>query len=151
MSREELERMIVDASDGELNASEIEKLESELQHHPDLLQDYQAIMGLPDFADLYDTDLDTDRHQASIDEIKGNLYKQLSEPNSFEMVSLNWFRRYALAASLAIFAITSIFTFVQQQSEQVESEEVVEEMFYPVDETSIAESYVLYFEGLSDD
>lgn len=149
-SREELERLIIDASDGELNKPEIEKLENELQNHPDLYQDYKAIINLPDFSNAYLEDLETSRYQASIKKIRKSLHNFASEPDSFETISLTWFRRYALAASLAIFAVTSAYSFIQSQEVQTDSEAVFEEVFYPVEE-SMADSYVLYFEDLTDE
>lgn len=151
MKKEELERLIVDASDGILTASEIENLEKELRNHPDLAEDYQAIMKLPDLSNLYLEDLQTEKHQSSIRNIKQRIRELSYAPDTFEVISLNWFRRYALAASLAIFAITSLLSFMQLGEEQPDSEEVAEEMFYPVDENSIAENYVLYLEDLSDE
>ncbi|WP_234567370.1 hypothetical protein [Rhodohalobacter sp. 614A] len=149
MKREELERLIVDASDGVLTASEIEKLENELHKHPDLYEDYQSIMKLPDLSTLYPADLQTENFGRSIQNIKQSIRDFSYVPDSFEVISLNWFRRYALAASLAVFAITSLFSLIPFGKEQVDSEEVVEEYFYPVDENSIAENYVLYLEDLS--
>lgn len=150
MNREELERLIVDASDGVLNTSEIEKLENELKNHPDLYEDYHAIMKLPDFSPLYQVNLETE-HQLSIRKIKQGIRDLSYVADSFEVISLNWFRRYALAASLAIFAITSLFTFIQQRNTQVDRDEVVDELFYPLDENSVAENYVLYLEDLSEE
>lgn len=150
MNREELERWIVDASDGVLNTSEIEKLENELQSYPDLYEDYLAIMRLPDFSHLYQVNLKTG-YQSSIRKIKQDIRDLSYVPDSFEVISLNWFRRYVLAASLAIFAITSMFTFIQQRDVQVDRDEVVGELFYPLDESSVAENYVLYLEDLSEE
>ena len=151
MNREELERLIVDASDGVLSSHEIQRLEKELLNHSDLYEDYQAIMNLPDVLALYQADLNADRHQSSIQKIQMAIRDLPSGTESFEIITLNWFRRYALAASIAIFAVTSVFSLVQSQDEQVDSEEVVEELFYPVDENSLAENYVLYFEDLSEE
>lgn len=150
MNREELERRIVDASDGVLNTSEIKKLENELENHPDLYEDYLAIMRLPDFSHLYQVNL-KNGYQSSIRKIKQDIRDLSYVPDSFEVISLNWFRRYALAASLAIFAITSMFTFIQQRDVQVDRDEVVDELFYPLDESSVAENYVLYLEDLSEE
>lgn len=151
MKREKLERLIVDASDGVLTTSEIEALKKELRNHPDLAQDYQAIMKLPDLSNLYQADVATESHHSSIRSIKQSIRDLSYVPDSFEIISLNWFRRYALAASLAIFAVTSLFSFITLGEEPIDSDEVVQEMFYPVDENSIAETYVLYLEDLSDE
>lgn len=150
MTREELERFIVDASDGVLNASEIVELERELQDHPDLYEDYQAIMKLPDLNRLYQIDSEVVRHQSSITSIKQSIREISEKAESFEMVTLNWFKRYALAASFAIFAITSVFSFIQSQNVEVESEMITEEYFYPADE-STTDSYVLYLEELAEE
>lgn len=151
MKRAELERLIVDASDGVLTAGEIKNLEKELRNYPDLYEDYKSIMKLPDLLNLYQADLETVNHQSSIRTIKQSIRDLSYVPETFEVISLNWFRRYALAASLAIFAITSLFSFIELGDQQADSEEVVEEYFYPVDENSIAENYVLYLEDLSDE
>lgn len=150
MEREKLERLIVDASDGVLSSHEIKELENKLRDHPELYEDYRAIMNLPDIADIYQADLETGHYQFSIQKIQRNI-REISEiPNSFEVISLNWFRRYALAASLAIFAVTSLFSFIQSDDDETDSEVVVEEMFYPV-ENSLADNYVLYFEDLTEE
>ncbi|NBC04707.1 MAG: hypothetical protein GVY20_13505 [Bacteroidetes bacterium] len=147
MKREELERLIVDASDGLLNSKQIQKLEVELQNHPDLLEDYLAIMNLPDLTNLYQTDLNLSQHSSSIRSIKQRI-RDLSGPGeSFEMVTLDWFRRYALAASIAIFAITSVFSMIQSQDTVTDSELIAEEYFYPADENR-TDSYVLYLEEM---
>lgn len=150
MKREELERLIVDASDGILNVEETEKLERELRSFPDLLEDYQAIMNLPELATLYQTELEFERHQSSIHAIKQRVREMANKTESFEMITLDWFRKYALAASIAIFAITSVFSFIQSQNIETESEMVAEEYFYPADE-STTESYVLYLEEMAEE
>jgi len=147
MKREELERLIVDASDGLLNSKQIQKLEVELQNHPDLLEDYLAIMNLPDLTNLYQIDSKLSHHKSSIRSIKQGI-RDLSGPGeSFEMVTLDWFRRYALAASIAIFAITSVFSMIQSQDTVTDSELIAEEYFYPADENT-TDSYVLYLEEM---
>lgn len=150
MKREELERLIVDASDGVLNASEIEKLENELQNHPDLFEDYLAIMKLPNLNRLYQIDSEVIQHQSSIKAIKQSIRDISDKAESFEMITLHWFKRYALAASFAIFAITSVFSFIQSQNVEVESEMIAEEYFYPADE-STTDSYILYLEELAEE
>lgn len=150
MKRDELERLIVDASDGMLNASEIRKLEAELQNYPDLYEDYQAIMKLPDLHKLYQPNLETVQHQSSIQSIKQSIREVSKKGNSFEMVTLDWFRRYALAASIAIFAFTSVFSFMQSQDRETDSEMIAEEYFYPADE-STTDSYVFYLEELAEE
>lgn len=152
-SREELERLIVDASDGLLNSSEINNLERELQHYPDLNRDYRSIMNLPGFGSLYHDDLNADRHHSSIQKIRQGIRNLSYKPDSFEIISLNGFKRYALAASLAVFAVTSIFTLQRQriQPDTLNTEEVVQEFFYPADNLSLADSYVLYLEELPED
>lgn len=150
MKREELERLIVDASDGVLNTSEIQKLEAELQDYPDLYEDYRAIMNLPDLNRLYHMDSEIVQHQSSIQSIKQGIRELSNKANSFEVITLDWFRRYALAASITIFAVTSLFSFVQSQNTETESEMVAEEYFYPADE-STTDSYVLYLEELAEE
>lgn len=146
MNREKIERLIVDASDGVLSATEIEQLEEELVRHPDLNEDYRAIMKLPELADLYEAEVKTEHYQSSIQKIRDNIRNLSPVSESFEVVSLNWFRRYALAASIAIFAVTSVFSFIQSRHETSSSEEIIEELFYPIDDNLTADSYVLYLE-----
>lgn len=150
MKREELERLIVDASDGILSASEIEQLEGELENHPDLYEDYLAIMKLPDLNGLYRAEEKVVRHQSSIQSIKQSIRDISGRADSFEIVTLDWFKRYALAASIAIFAVTSVFSFMQDQNSQNDSEEIVEEYFYPAGE-STTDSYVFYYEGMTEE
>lgn len=148
MNREELERLIVDASDGVLNEAEITELENQLQDYPDLYEDYQAIMKLPDMGQLYVGGLNDLQYQSSIQSIKQSIRDISIKADSFEIVTLDWFKRYALAASIAIFAITSVFSLIQSQDVETDSEIVAEEYFYPADE-STTDSYVLYFEGVT--
>lgn len=149
MRREELERLIVDASDGVLNAEEIQELENELQNHPELFEDYRAIINLPDMTNLYRSDLEFDLHQSSIHAIKRSVREMANRAESFEVITLDWFRKYALAASIVIFAITSVFSFIQIQDEPTGSEEVIVDYFYPAEESSIAENYVSYLEEIA--
>lgn len=151
MKREQLERLIVDAADGVLNDREIQKLETALQDYPDLYNDYEAIMKLPALDNLYLVDTDKRLHQKSIDNILNSLDNQKTSSVSFEEVTIRWFRRYALAASLAIFAITSLFSILQSQDQSQSdtvSETTIEEYFYPTDE-STADTYALYLDELT--
>lgn len=150
MKREKLERLIVDATDGALNAEQIEELEIQLQNHPDLFEDYRAIMNLPDLTELYQAESEASRHRSSIRTIKQGIREISGVGESFEMITLDWFRRYALAASIAIFAITSVFSLMQSQDAETDSEMVAAEYFYPADE-STTDSYVLYLEELAED
>ena len=152
-NREELERLIVDASDGLLNSNEVENLEKKLQNYPDLYRDYKSIMNLPDLGNIYQAEMDVDHHQPAIHKIKRGIRDLSYSHESFEIITLNWFRRYALAASLVIFAVTSIFT-LQQHHEQLDGtdgEEMVEEYFYPVEDYSVADSYILNLEELPEE
>ncbi|NBC04847.1 MAG: hypothetical protein GVY20_14230 [Bacteroidetes bacterium] len=150
MNREELERLIIDASDGVLNSKQIQELEVELQNHPELLEDYRAIMNLPDLTNLYQIDSKLSHHKSSIRSIKQSIRNLSNNSESFEMVTLDWFRRYALAASIAIFAITSVFSMIQTQDTTTDSELIAEEYFYPADENR-TDSYVLYLEEMAEE
>lgn len=150
MKREELERLIIDASDGVLSSKQIQELEVELQNHPDLLEDYRAIMNLPDLTNLYQIDSKLSQHKSSIRSIKQGIRDLSATGESFEMVTLDWFRRYALAASIAIFAITSVFSMIQSQNTETDSELIAEEYFYPADENT-TDSYVLYLEEMAEE
>lgn len=60
---------------------------------------------------------------------------------------MRWFRKYALAASVLIFALTSIsYLFLQQFSTGVD-DMALPELFYSYEESS-AEDYVVYLDEI---
>jgi len=112
MNTTELQNRITDAADGQLTKQELRQLENELQAWPHLLEDYRMIMALPDLksaagnSDLY-------RDSAHLQQILNALDRE--EENNFQMLSIHWFRRYALAASLLFLAVTAGFNYTSKQ------------------------------------
>lgn len=142
MRREELELKINDAADGLLNASELRRLEKTLEQHPDLLHDYRDIMGLPNLSKAYGIDSDAYQNDLKVHQIRNKIDRIQRPFSSFEETSLVWFRKYALAASLLIFALTSLFYIMELQYEGgVEMRP--DEFIYPYEESS-ADAYVHY-------
>jgi hypothetical protein len=150
MKRTELETRITDASDGILTPEELHQLETNLQEHPDLLADYHAIMQLPEIEPLYpkpDKSFFTARIAEIRNQIKVNEKVPVSSPVFYEF-SLVWFKRYALAASLMIVAITSVFSLMQPDAEYFDSAVVIDELFYPTEERA-ADVYVIYLDDFT--
>jgi hypothetical protein len=143
--RERLENLIADAADGLLNKYELRALEKELTGFPDLLEDYRQIMQLPGMGEIYG---DTDKYQNEsavhnlITEFDRIDERQDITDTGYEFIK---FSRYAIAASLAIFAVLSLFYLTQ--GEFTDSYLTAEEMFYPMEE-SAGEDYVLYLNEL---
>lgn len=146
--KEVLERKINDAADGLLSADEIRKLENELQDQPELLDVYKAIISLPDIKNLYPEQPKSDFF-AQIERIENEIKQLKTENRTFEELSLAWFRNYALAASLVIFAMTSVYSVYQSGYVTAENEITPEEFVYPSEER-VADEYVLYLQELTE-
>ncbi|TVQ66965.1 MAG: hypothetical protein EA360_03730 [Balneolaceae bacterium] len=119
MKTTELQNRINDAADGLLSKHELQLLENELNSWPGMLEDYRLIMALPDLnkaAGNRDQYLDSSHLQQIFDAIDH------TEEHSFQMLSIHWFRRYALAASLIFLAVTAGFNFSSQKSPQISAE-----------------------------
>lgn len=142
--RLELEHEINRASEGELNEQEVADLKKRLEDYPDLLEGYREIMNLPDLSIAYSTiHPDNDRLDRKINQILTSI-EDLEEPMAvFGEMAVYWFKRYALAASILIAAVTTGIYF--NQSTQPEAEFFMEELFYP-SEDEAAEPYVLYLD-----
>jgi len=147
MKRTELEIRITDASDGILAPEELRQLEADLQAYPDLLADYHAIMKLPDIEPVYPKP-NIAVFAARIAEIRNQISENeelsTNSPVFYEL-SLVWFKRYALAASLMVVALTSVFSLLQPGPEYLDSTVMMDELFYPAEE-SAADVYVTYLD-----
>jgi len=150
MNREELERRIIDAADGELSASETESLELELEQYPELLQDYRDITGLANLSLTYGQNSDSFRNDIHIHKIRKLIDKEHSQFKSVEEITITWFKKYALAAAILIFSLTSLTHLFLPEFYGAQSELTLPELFYPYEESN-AESYVIYLDELIDE
>jgi len=142
VNKSELEIRINDAADGLLNFQEIAELESDLQAHPELMMDYQSVMNLPDFSGIYGEVQEyqnRDRISAVLKKIENHEGRKSSM--NFENITVLWFKRYAIAASFLILAMTSVFSLSQQET--IQEEVTIEELFYPESDVTTDE-YVTY-------
>lgn len=147
MNKEELERKIVDASDGLLNEKELLALEVRLKEHPELYRDYKFVMALPDMEELYPKKPAVDFY-SEIESVRHKLSGLENLQHSFEEISITWFQKYALAASLLIFALTSLYSVSQTGFDEAD-DEMIEELFYPVEESAV-DDYQWYLEELTE-
>lgn len=141
MSPDELEVIINEAADGLLNKDELKNLEKALEAYPGLMQDYRGIMNLPDFNRAYGS-LESFQNHRQVERILDGL-DQIDEKTTFYNTTVVWFKKYALAASLLIFAITSVFYFTQP--EILNGDISFEEFYYP-EEVSASEDYASYLD-----
>lgn len=141
---ERLEIRINDAADGLLSRQEIADLEKDLQAHPDLLNDYHSIMGLPDFKNIYgDLKEHQNKNQISLILNKIGLLESQKSAMNFENISFLWFKKYALAASFLILAITTVFNL--SQPDVTDTEIALEELIYPESDV-VSDDYVTYLD-----
>lgn len=150
MRREELERKIVDAADGVLTASETESLEQELVHYPDLQQDYRNITELPDLSSAYGQNTDRFRNDIHMHRIRNLIDNKYNLSKSVEEITVAWFRKYALAAAILIFSLTSLTHLFLPQFYGGQSEITPSELLYPYEESN-AEAYVIYLDEFIDE
>lgn len=137
-----LEIRINDAADGLLNQQEITKLEQALQAHPNLLRDYHQIMNLPDFSDTYGG-IVKNEHAEKISNIlkKIEQIERQETPMNFEHITIHLFKKYAIAASFVILAVTSFFNLSQPQVSGIEV--AMDELIYPESDLE-SDEYVTY-------
>ncbi|MEX1136328.1 MAG: hypothetical protein WEB89_05470 [Balneolales bacterium] len=147
--REDLERKINDAADGLLSVPEIGRLEEELMFFPDLHQDYLDIMELPDLSAIYEQGRGRFQNDFHVVRTRQRVRKEWSQTGSFEAVTVAWFRKYALAASFLIFALTSITHYFSPQHNIGQDEMILTDILYPYEESS-TEAYVIYLDELID-
>lgn len=144
--RQKLEHEIIRAADGELSATEIQELELKLEAYPDLKQDYININELPELSGIYSqSHFESSEVKSGVSQILNRIKSLEQSRNGFADVSVYWFKRYALAASVLFLALTSGFYFSQSNSNDAEF--TVEELLYPMDDSD-GETYVLYLEQL---
>lgn len=148
LQRIQLERKIADAVDGQLSDEEMEKLKAELQHYPDLMQDFEEMMTMPGLNNLFGEVADASRFQQQIESIHREIIEQDRTHQSFEEVTIYWFKRYAVAASIAILALSSLFSLGVGIDGQFEDDITISEFFYSGSESD-AEEYVIYLEEIS--
>jgi hypothetical protein len=147
--REELENRIADAADGILNAAEMKQLEEELSAFPELLSEYRSQLQLSGLEGVYGQTAQYRNGDAvqglmdAFDHIDRERGPEVSHDKDDSVVYI--YSRYALAASLALFAILSIFYLVQGGGADLYL--AAEELYYPMEESS-GEEYVLYLEEL---
>lgn len=150
MRREELERKIIDAADGVLTASETENLEQELAHYPDLQQDYRNITELPDLTSAYEQNTDRFRNDIHMHRIRNLIDNKYNLTKSVEEITVAWFKKYALAAAILIFSLTSLTHLFLPQFYGGQSEIIPSELLYPYEESN-AEAYVIYLDEFIDE
>lgn len=148
LKRIQLERKITDAADGQLSEEEMEGLKTELQQYPDLKQDFEEMMGLPDLTNLFGEVADAGRFQHQIESIHREVIGYERTHQSFEEVTIYWFKRYAVAASIAILALSSLFSLSTDIDRQFDDDIVISELFYSGTESD-ADEYVIYLEEIS--
>lgn len=148
MTREELQQLILDAADGLLEPGQMKLLDKGLELYPDLRDDYELLMKTPSPSIACDSRMSDERMFASLENLKRSIHA-IRPRESFEQISLIWFWRGALAASLALFALTGMISFYQSgTAENTGYEPIVEETIYPVEE-SLADTYEIYLNELS--
>lgn len=112
MNRQNLQNRITDAADGVLTEAEQLELEKELASWPDLLEEYRMIMALPDPALASGDEL----HYRDEEHLRQILQAMDGfDTDSFQQLTINLFRRYALAASLLFLAVSAGFNFTARQ------------------------------------
>ena len=105
------------------------------------MQDYQSIMKLPDMKGIYGKAASYSNPQ-KVHNILHLLDKE-DEKTTFYNTTVVWFRKYAIAASLLILALTSIFYVTQP--ELLNGDITFEEFYYP-DEELESENYATYLD-----
>lgn len=138
--QDDLEIRINDAADGLLNEADMQKLEQDLKSHPDLLKQYHEIMALPDLSGVYG-ELNSYRNDIRVHHILTEI-SEAEQTTSFEHISMSFFRKYALAASILVLAITSIF-YISIPEISANGEITFEELLYPAEEP-VGEDYITY-------
>ncbi|MEX0928141.1 MAG: hypothetical protein WD266_03350 [Balneolales bacterium] len=140
--RTELEGKISDAADGQLDVAGIGRLEHDLQHFPDLQQDYRDIMDMPDIRAAY-----TANPASYGNDLRMRRTLQLITSASFEIQTVSWFKKYALAASFVIFALASMTQMLMPLLYSGQGDMAFPELLYPYEE-SHAEAYAIFLDEL---
>lgn len=147
MNREELERKITEASDKELSPDEVADLELELKSWPKLQKDYYRIMKLPDIEAAFPIKAAED-HAANIDEIMGLIRYENVGNEPFTVLSLQLFKKYALAASILIIAGSS--ALFMKDNTAVNSQDFTEigELYTIQTEATAIDNYMVEIDNL---
>lgn len=145
--REELESKINDAADGLLDVSEIRKLEEGLALFPDLHQEYLNIINLPDLSAAYRGGAEKYLDEQHLNLTRKLVQKAWEYSGSFDEISVNWFKKYALAASFLIFGLTSLTNYILPYMNLIQDDITITDFLYPYEE-SYSEAYVIYLDEL---
>lgn len=146
--RIELERKIIDATEGLLSDEQINLLKDELSGYPDLQDDFLAMMNQPLQLNLYGETGDSGQHHNQIANILQEISKFDNTQEDFAEVTIHWFRRYAIAASIAILILSSIYHLGVDTDVYYDDEFIISDMFYP-DQPGHADDYLIYLEEIS--
>lgn len=119
MTRTELEIKITEAIDGELTASELQKLRESLQEYPDLLEAFELLSMPVPLEDAFPLVQPTEVELAAI--------REQMVP-SFETVVIQAFPRFLLAAGILFLAMITLFRFSAQPVEYFSDEHILEWM-----------------------
>jgi hypothetical protein len=147
MNRDELERKIAEASDGDLAPAALAELEKELANWPDLKQDFAAIMNLADLQQAYPVE-DKVQFSSQINAIQRQI-RELNHPKEeFSELSLHIFKKYALAASILIIAGSSALFLSDNAMVNTTEAAAAEEVFVYQTEGAASDNYMLQIENL---
>ncbi len=146
--RLELERKIIDATEGLLSDEQISLLKDELSRYPDLQEGFLTIMNQPLSPDLYGETGDSSRHQNQISNILNEISELDKAREDFAEITIHWFRRYAIAASVAILMLSSIFYLSVDLDVYYDDEFIISDIFYP-DQPGYADDYLIYLDEIS--
>lgn len=147
MNREELKQKIAEASDGGLTAAETAELEFELKKWPELQQDYQAIMRLPNFEKAFPVKA-TKEHSDQIDNILGIIKSKDHKNEQFTELSLYIFKKYALAASILILAGSSALLISNESAVNTQGSSSSDELFTYEAEGAASDNYMIQIDNL---
>ena len=146
--RLELERKIIDATEGLLSDEQISLLKDELSRYPDLQADFFAMMNQTLSPDLYGETGESKRYQSQIANILGEISELDKTRDDFAEVTIHWFRRYAIAASVAVLVLSSIFNLSVGSDTYYNEEFIISDLLYP-DQPGDADDYLIYLDEIS--
>lgn len=119
MTRTELEIKITEAIDGELSSLELQKLQEALQEHTDLREAFELLTISIPLEDAFPLVQPTEADLAAI--------REQMVP-TFETVVIQVFPRFLLAAGILFLAMTTIFRFNVQPTENLSDDHILEWM-----------------------
>lgn len=147
MNRDELERKIVEASEGELTLNELADLEKELTNWPELKRDYTAIRNLPDLNRAYPV-ADKKQFSSQIDAVLLKVHEQNRGKEEFTELSLHIFKKYALAASILIIAGSSAMFLSDNSAAVMQETPMGQELFAYQNEAAASDNYMMQIDNL---